>query len=70
VQEYAIKRGRKGLPAEAVAAVIRRALESKRPRSRYPVVRSRLIGWTLPQWLPDRLLDRLVNRALRIKVED
>jgi NAD(P)-dependent dehydrogenase (short-subunit alcohol dehydrogenase family) len=66
-QEFAIKRGRRGMPVEAVSEVIRQALESKRPKSRYPVVRNRLYGWTLPQWLPDRLIDRIVNRMLKLK---
>ena len=64
--KFAIDRGRKGMPVEAVSEVIRQALESKRPKSRYPVVRNRLTGWTLPQWLPDRLIDRIVNRMLRV----
>jgi hypothetical protein len=65
-QDYAIERGRRGLPVEAVSKVIYEALESRRPKSRYPVVRNRLYGWTLPQWLPDRLVDRIVNRMLKV----
>jgi NAD(P)-dependent dehydrogenase (short-subunit alcohol dehydrogenase family) len=65
-QDYAIERGRRGLPVEVVSRVICEALESRRPKSRYPVVRNRLYGWTLPQWLPDRLVDRIVNRMLKV----
>lgn len=65
-QKFVIRRGRNGMPVEAVSKVIYRALESRWPKSRYPVVRSRLIGWTLPQWLPDRLVDWIVNRTLKI----
>jgi short-subunit dehydrogenase len=65
-KEFAISRGRKGMPVEAVSEVIRQALENKRPSSRYPVVRNRLTGWSLPQWLPDRLIDRIVNRMLKV----
>jgi NAD(P)-dependent dehydrogenase (short-subunit alcohol dehydrogenase family) len=66
-QEFAINRGRKGLPVEAVSKVIGRALESQRPKTRYPVVGNRLTGWTLPQWLPDKLVDWIVNRMLKIE---
>lgn len=65
-QAFAISRGRKGLPVEAVSKVIWQALESKRPKTRYPVVRSRLFDWMLPQWLPDKLVDWIVNRTLKI----
>ncbi len=66
-KEYVVDRGRKGMPVEAVSEAIWQALESKRPKTCYPVVRSRLTGWTLPQWLPDRLVDWVVNRALKLK---
>ena len=65
--KFAIERGRKGMPVEAVSKVIRQALESKRPKSRYPVVRNRLTGWTIPHLLPDRFVDRIVNRMLKVK---
>ena len=65
-RNFVIKRGRDGMPVEAVSQVILQALESKRPKSRYPVVRNRLVGWTLPQWLPNRLVDRIVNRMLKL----
>lgn len=67
-QKFAIARGRRGLPVEAVSKVIARALESKRPKTRYPVVRSRFFDWTLPQWLPDQFVDRIVNRVLHVEL--
>ncbi len=54
------------LPVEKVTAVIIKALESKRPKTRYPVPRKKLTGWLLPRWLPDRWLDRLIARQLKI----
>lgn len=64
VKEYTIARGRAGLPVTAVSKVIRHALESKRPHTRYPVVRKKWLNWLLPQWLPDRWLDRMTARLL------
>lgn len=65
-QKFVIRRGRNGMPVEVVSKVIYRALESRWPKSRYPVVRSRLINWTLPQWLPDKLVDWIVNQTLKL----
>jgi NAD(P)-dependent dehydrogenase (short-subunit alcohol dehydrogenase family) len=66
-RDLIIARGREGLPVEAVSKVIYQALESKRPQTRYPVVRNRLTGWTLPQLLPDKWVDWIVKRMLKIK---
>ena len=63
-QKYTIERGRNGMPVTAVSKVIRQTLESKRPRTRYPVVRQKWLNWTLLQWLPDRWVDRIANRLL------
>jgi NAD(P)-dependent dehydrogenase (short-subunit alcohol dehydrogenase family) len=54
------------LPVERVTAVILQALESRNPRTRYPIPRKRLTGWLLPRWLPDRWFDRLIARQLKI----
>jgi hypothetical protein len=51
-------------PVERIAALIVKALEHPRPRTRYPVPLSWLVGWFLPQWLPSRLFDRLVAKRL------
>jgi NAD(P)-dependent dehydrogenase (short-subunit alcohol dehydrogenase family) len=65
VAQEAAEREDKALPVTAVTRIIREALESKRPRTRYPIPRSRLSGWLLPRWLPDRWFDRLVASKLK-----
>ena len=53
-----------GLPAEAAATVIAKAITARKPRTRYTVGRdAALIAVT--RLLPDRLLDRLFAAALR-----
>lgn len=53
-----------GVPADAAAKVIVKAVTARRPRTRYPVGReAALIRW-LPL-LPDRTLDRVLATALR-----
>jgi NAD(P)-dependent dehydrogenase (short-subunit alcohol dehydrogenase family) len=53
-----------GLPAEAAAAVIAKAITARKPRTRYTVGREAAL---LPvmRLLPDRLLDRILDTALR-----
>lgn len=54
------------LPAEAVANVIVGAIESDRPRPRYPVGVMARAFIALRRVLPDRLLDAQMRRALRM----
>jgi NAD(P)-dependent dehydrogenase (short-subunit alcohol dehydrogenase family) len=54
------------LPADAVARVIVHAIESERPRTRYPVGRIARLFIPLRAALPDRWLDRLMRRSLRL----
>jgi hypothetical protein len=64
--QQAEKREETALPVEAVTRIVRRAIESERPRTRYPVPRKWLTGWLLPRWLPDRWLDAFVARQLEL----
>jgi NAD(P)-dependent dehydrogenase (short-subunit alcohol dehydrogenase family) len=51
---------REGIPPEAVAAVIAKALAAPRPRTRYLVGRDALVLGTLAEVLPDRALDAVM----------
>jgi hypothetical protein len=59
------RRAREGLPPEAVAEVVGRALTASRPRARYVVGRDARGLAALARVLPDRALDALLARALR-----
>ena len=65
--EQAEKRRTSALPVEAVTRAIRTAIESPRPKTRYPVPRKWLTGWLLPRWLPDRWLDYFTARQLGLR---
>jgi NAD(P)-dependent dehydrogenase (short-subunit alcohol dehydrogenase family) len=56
---------REGLPPEAVAEVVGRAVTARRPRARYVVGRDAKIQAMAARLLPDSLLDSLIARALR-----
>ncbi|MCV7321856.1 SDR family NAD(P)-dependent oxidoreductase [Mycolicibacterium confluentis] len=55
---------RSGLPAEAAAAVIAKAITARKPRTRYTVGREAAL-LSVTRLLPDRLLDRIFAAALR-----
>ena len=59
-----LRTGRSGLPADAVGEAVWIALTAVRPRVFYPVVRRRLMNWTIPLALPARLIDRLIAKRL------
>ena len=64
LQDAVAERERTALPVERVTAVIRTALETPNPKTRYPIPRKWLTGWVLPRLLPDRWFDKMVIRQL------
>lgn len=54
-----------GLPAEAAARVIAKAVTARRPRTRYTVGRDAAAITRMVRLLPDRALDRVLVAALR-----
>lgn len=64
LEEQLAERESSGLPVEKVVEVICQAVESERPKTRYPVPRKRFTSWLIPLWLPDRWLDRMTASRL------
>ncbi|HEX8068052.1 MAG TPA: SDR family oxidoreductase [Thermoleophilaceae bacterium] len=64
---FALKTGRKGLPPEAAAEVVERALTADRPRTRYLLGRDARAQVVLNALLPDRWSDALEARVLGIR---
>ena len=54
-----------GIEPREVAEVIGTALTAKRPRTRYLVGRDAKLRWAAARVLPDRVMDRIVARAMR-----
>jgi NAD(P)-dependent dehydrogenase (short-subunit alcohol dehydrogenase family) len=65
VNRQAVSSTRSGLPADAAAKVIAKAITTRRPRTRYTVGRDAALLTRLARILPDRMLDRLFAAALR-----
>jgi NAD(P)-dependent dehydrogenase (short-subunit alcohol dehydrogenase family) len=59
------ERAQEAIPAQEVADVVEHALTSDKPKTRYVVGRTGKVMVTLERWLPDRVFDRLVARAMR-----
>jgi NAD(P)-dependent dehydrogenase (short-subunit alcohol dehydrogenase family) len=59
------ERAKEAIPAQEVADVVEHALTAERPKTRYVVGRTGKVMVALERWLPDRLFDRLVGRAMR-----
>ena len=56
----------RSLAPDAVAKVVERALRARRPRTRYLVGKDAQLRATLARLLPDRAMDALIARYLRI----
>lgn len=54
--------GAAGLPAGDVGHLVLRILQAAHPRTRYPILRNRFLMWTLPHFLPRRVVDRMLAR--------
>ncbi len=63
VRKMAVRGGRNGLPVDRVSRAVYRAVSSRRPPARIPVVASRP-RWVLQRMLPARMWDRLIGRLL------
>jgi hypothetical protein len=57
---------RRGIPPDAVAETIERALGARRMRPRYLVGRDARLMLTARRLLPDRLFDRAVRRVVGV----
>ena len=59
------QRAQEAIPAQEVADVVEHAITSDKPKTRYVVGRKVLFVASHERWLPDRVFDRLVARAMR-----
>jgi NAD(P)-dependent dehydrogenase (short-subunit alcohol dehydrogenase family) len=64
VNTQATQSTKAGLPADAAASVIAKAVTARKPRTRYTVGREAALI-SVVRFLPDRTLDRILNAALR-----
>jgi NAD(P)-dependent dehydrogenase (short-subunit alcohol dehydrogenase family) len=59
--------GAKGLSAQRVAEDVVHALTAARPKTHYSPVQNKLVNFTIPRWLPPRVLDAVVGKQFKLK---
>jgi NAD(P)-dependent dehydrogenase (short-subunit alcohol dehydrogenase family) len=64
VADYMLKQGREGLPASDVGDLIWHCLSTRKPKTRYAILRRPFMDRTLPRLLDQRLVDRIIARRL------
>lgn len=58
---------RNAMPVSMVTRRVLQALTARRPRTRYAIPDKWLLYWMLPRLLPDRILDKVIFRALNLR---
>lgn len=58
--------GAEGLPPSAVGDLVRDILQAEKPKTRYAILRNKLMLWTLPRLLPRRMVDRALAKRFGI----
>ena len=59
-----VELGNKGLPPESVSNIVKKALESDNPKTRYVITNKYFSEWLLPRMLPDKYLDSLITKEV------
>ena len=60
--------GGAGLPPEDVGALVADILTTKKPKTRYAILRNKFLMWSIPRLLPKRQVDRAVAKRFDIPV--
>ena len=56
--------GKKGLDADVIGNRVKDILQNPSPKTRYVITPQRMLNFTLPGVLPDRMFDKLVGKEL------
>ncbi|MCH2043177.1 MAG: SDR family oxidoreductase [Saprospiraceae bacterium] len=67
--KYAYRMGQKGIDPNLVGELSLKIMETKHPKTRYPILRDKFKNWTLPRLLPDRTIDRALAKNLKLSPE-
>lgn len=60
--------GGSGLPPEDVGALVAEILTTEKPKTRYAILRSKFLNWTIPRLLPKRQVDKAIAKRFDIPV--
>jgi short-subunit dehydrogenase len=59
-----VHEGKKGMPLEECSRRIADIFETEKPKTRYALVQKKFQSWTLPQLLPDRVIDNFFKKMM------
>mgnify|MGYP001309988664 CR=1 FL=1 len=62
-----IDKAKESLPVEVISKAIKEIIENLNPKTRYVFIKDKFKEFTLPGMLPDRLLDKIMAKRLKIK---
>jgi len=62
--------GEQGLPPEEIGRLVRDILNNDRPKTRYAVLKDKLMNWNAPMLAPARMVDRAIAKRFGIRVHD
>ena len=61
-----IEKGKSGIDVDIVGNKIKQIIEMQKPKTRYVITGNKLINYTLPSILPDRMFDKITAKMLKI----
>ncbi len=70
VMAWMADRGPKGLPPSQIGERVHHAITADKPKLRYAEVPERFTNWTLPRLLPERVVDKMTVKRLKLRPED
>ena len=62
-----IEKGKQGLESDLVGKLIKKIIESTRPKTRYVISANKLRDYYLPGLFSDRLFDKIIAKILKLK---
>ena len=62
-----VEKGKKGLESDAVASLIKKIIDSKKPKSRYVISGNKLRDYYIPGMFSDRFFDKIISKILKLK---
>jgi short-subunit dehydrogenase len=66
---FMISESKKGMLPEEIAEHVQKIIRSKKPEVRYAPVAQKIANWYLPRLLPDRTMDKMIFKMLKMKVK-
>ena len=65
--DQVVEKGKRPLPTSVIGNAIKNIMQNPKPKTRYVYTKDKFKEFTIPGILPDRTLDRLMAKRLKIK---